>query len=80
MMIYRGQYLHFQVTMVLAVTMGQATTTGTMATLMPTGVVRRGKLQPQLRRTLTTATMAIATVTIPTMAMATGEGRRGEVI
>merc|ERR1712210_198695 len=44
---------------------------------MPTGVVRRGKPQPPLRRTLTTATMATATAIIPTMAMATGEERRG---
>merc|ERR1712037_468795 len=55
-------------TMVLAGTMG------TTATLMPTGVVRRGKPQPPLRPTLT---MATATAIIPTMAMATGEERRG---
>ena len=51
---------------------------GTTATLMPTGVVRRGKPQPPLRPTLTMATMATATAIIPTMAMATGEERRGE--
>ena len=64
--------------MVLEVTTGYATTTGTTATLMPTGGARREKPQPPLSPTLTMATMATATAIIPTMAMATGEGRRGE--
>ena len=48
----------------------------------PTGAVRREKpllkLMPLL--TLTTASTDIDTATIPTMATATGEGRRGYVL
>merc|ERR1711973_895454 len=56
-------------------TMGLATT----AIPTPTGAVRREKplLKPMPPLTLTTATTDIDTATIPTMATATGEGRRG---
>merc|ERR1719439_84387 len=51
----------------------------TTAIPTPTGAVRREKqlLKPMLLLTLTTATTDIDTATIPTMATATGEGRRG---
>ena len=54
----------------------------TTAIPTPTGAVRREKplLKPMPLLTLTTATTDIDTVTIPTMATATGEGRRGYVL
>ena len=54
----------------------------TTAIPTPTGAVRREKplLKPMLPLTLTTATTDIDTATIPTMATATGEGRRGYVL
>ena len=54
----------------------------TTAIPTPTGAVRREKplLKPMPPLTLTTATTDIDTATIPTMATATGEGRKGYVL
>ena len=54
----------------------------TTAIPTPTGAVRRETplLKPMPPLTLTTATTDIDTATIPTMATATGEGRRGYVL